>query len=320
MSAARQVSLPRSRWEWSGQGSSVSASGRQRSRAATWRSSLSCSVIRSCRSSLESASRVTAAAKASHDTSSRSGPSRRTSMTATSVGVRSRIRRSTDRDTNRIAAGAAGVRPATAIVSTAGTWVVKPRCAAADRPAGPAPGPATASAISSGRGSGVPRRVRGPFQYRPLRTRMTAPELARRDSSHSTARRDPVISPVVMNDRVGAASTCSRTSCAALMRAKCNEKLSEFLPAGDYRETQVRRRLLGGWVTRSRCLRWANDPQTPSGCVRERMCEVQGRALCSLHHNHRLTPPLGFDNLDFVQMRYEYRIRAPRFPPCVHSG
>ncbi len=218
------------RSEWSGQGSSVSASGRQRSRAATWRSSLSCSVIRSCRSSLEAVSRATAAAKASQGTSSRSGPSRRTSMTATSVGVRSRMRRSTDRDTNRVAAGAVGIRPATAIVSTAGTCVVKPRCAAADKRAGPAPGPATASAISSGRGSGIPRRVRGPFQYRPLRTRITAPELARRDSSHSTARRDPTTSPVEMNDRAAAASTCSRTNCAALMRVKCNEKLSECLP------------------------------------------------------------------------------------------
>ena len=230
------------RSEWSGQGSSVSASGRQRSRAATWRSSPSCSVIRSCRSSLEAASRVTAAAKTSQGTSSRSGPSRRTSMTATSVGVRSRMRRSTDRDTNRVAAGAVGVRPATAIVSTAGTCVVKPRCAAADKRAGPAPGPATASAISSGRGSGIPRRVRGPFQYRPLRTRMTSPELARRDSSHSTARRDPATSPVEMNDRVGAASTCSRTSCAALMRAKCNEKLSECL------RQSVFGRWLDGWA------------------------------------------------------------------------
>jgi len=49
------------------------------------------------------------------------------------------MRRSTDRDTNRVAAGAVGVRPATAIVSTAGTCVVKPRCAAADKRAGPAP-------------------------------------------------------------------------------------------------------------------------------------------------------------------------------------
>ena len=216
--------------EWSGHGSSVCASERQRSRAATWCSSPSCSAISSCRSSPEAASRVTAAAKSPHGTSSRSGPSRRTSMTATSVGVRSRMRRSTDRDTKRVAAGAVGLRPATAIVSTAGTCVVNPRCAAADKRAGPAPGPATASATSSGRGNGIPRRVRGPFQYSPLLTRTTSPVLARRDSSHSTARRDPATSPVAMNDRVGAASICSRTNCAALMKAKCNEKLSERLP------------------------------------------------------------------------------------------
>lgn len=49
-----------------------------------------------------------AAANASHATSSRTGPARRTSMTATSVGVRSRMLRSTDHETKWVAGGVSG--------------------------------------------------------------------------------------------------------------------------------------------------------------------------------------------------------------------
>ena len=52
-----------------GHGASASASGRQRSRAATWCPSTSCSVMRSVRSSPEATSRATAAIKASQETS-----------------------------------------------------------------------------------------------------------------------------------------------------------------------------------------------------------------------------------------------------------
>ena len=163
----------------------------QRWRAATWRSWVSCSVISRRRIPPSRSRSRRTAAKSVHGDSIRVGPSRRTSRTAISAATRSRNRLSIDRLTNRTPAGGVGTRPATAMVSTAGTCVVSPRNAAADTPAGPAPAPATAMPTSKARGSGIPTGVRGPFQYKPRRTRATSPFTTDATAAHSTSAARP---------------------------------------------------------------------------------------------------------------------------------
>ena len=83
----------------------------------------------------------------------------------------------------------------------------------------------------------MPTAVIGPFQYRPLRTRITSPSAASLDSSHSTARCGPCTSAGERNDLTGAESTRSRTSCAVLTRANCSKTLAACRRPEQHRRT-----------------------------------------------------------------------------------
>lgn len=73
----------------------------------------------------------------------------------------------------------------------------------------------------------IPKRVFGPFQYSPFRTRTTSPSAVNRESSHSTARREPGNADAARNDRGTAPANRSRITSAVLMRAKRNDLLVE---------------------------------------------------------------------------------------------